>query len=337
MTSDACRGARNRDRSPSPGNVITRNQLRAAGLGSGAIAHRLKSRAMQRMHTSVYLLGPSATDTDGPRPRRGPGRGRRRGGQPPLSRLPFRFERRLRRRCRDHGRRPKSGDHPGIKPHRARGRRSQAAGRHEAQRLQGHLDRAQRSAISPPPSPPTPPSMRSRRPSTAKSSRSRPFGPGRREADPPGVCPTIRQLNPATPRPHAAPKKERRLLKLITAAQLPKPLTNVPLHGYKADMYSALTRPWSSSTAGRPTATCMRSRATASANQVMVARRHPRCALGYLLIGTSRTSRSRWWGRIAQALLGNHTVLLPWHASPMECVTGDAFLHFWWRWRSPPC
>ncbi len=32
-------------------------------------------------------------------------------------------------------------------------------------------------------------------------------------------------------------EKERRLLKLIAAAQLPKPLTNVPLHGYKADMY----------------------------------------------------------------------------------------------------
>ena len=32
-------------------------------------------------------------------------------------------------------------------------------------------------------------------------------------------------------------ERERRLLKLIDAAQLPKPLTNVPLHGYKADIY----------------------------------------------------------------------------------------------------
>lgn len=32
-------------------------------------------------------------------------------------------------------------------------------------------------------------------------------------------------------------ERERRLLRLIKAAQLPKPLTNVLVHGYKADMY----------------------------------------------------------------------------------------------------
>jgi very-short-patch-repair endonuclease len=32
-------------------------------------------------------------------------------------------------------------------------------------------------------------------------------------------------------------ERERRLLKLIEAAQLPKPLTNTPIHGYKADIY----------------------------------------------------------------------------------------------------
>jgi len=32
-------------------------------------------------------------------------------------------------------------------------------------------------------------------------------------------------------------ERERRMLRLIDAAQLPKPLTNVPLHGYKADLY----------------------------------------------------------------------------------------------------
>ena len=38
-------------------NVITREQLLGAGLGRGAIAHRIKARTMQRLHTNVYLLG----------------------------------------------------------------------------------------------------------------------------------------------------------------------------------------------------------------------------------------------------------------------------------------
>jgi very-short-patch-repair endonuclease len=38
-------------------NVITGDQLRAAGLRRGAIAHRVKVRAMQRLHVDVYLLG----------------------------------------------------------------------------------------------------------------------------------------------------------------------------------------------------------------------------------------------------------------------------------------
>ena len=38
-------------------NVITREQLLGAGLGRGAIAHRVKARTMQRLHTNVYLLG----------------------------------------------------------------------------------------------------------------------------------------------------------------------------------------------------------------------------------------------------------------------------------------
>ena len=40
-------------------NVITRGQLLAAGLRRGAIAHRLDSRWMQRLHQGVYLIGPA--------------------------------------------------------------------------------------------------------------------------------------------------------------------------------------------------------------------------------------------------------------------------------------
>lgn len=38
-------------------NVISRDQLLGAGLGRGAIAHRVKAGTMQRLHRTVYLLG----------------------------------------------------------------------------------------------------------------------------------------------------------------------------------------------------------------------------------------------------------------------------------------
>ncbi|HTU87457.1 MAG TPA: DUF559 domain-containing protein [Solirubrobacteraceae bacterium] len=38
-------------------NVISREQLLGAGLGRGAIAHRVKAGMMQRLHWTVYLLG----------------------------------------------------------------------------------------------------------------------------------------------------------------------------------------------------------------------------------------------------------------------------------------
>jgi very-short-patch-repair endonuclease len=38
-------------------NVISGDQLRAAGLGRGAITHRVKAGTMQRLQTGVYLLG----------------------------------------------------------------------------------------------------------------------------------------------------------------------------------------------------------------------------------------------------------------------------------------
>jgi very-short-patch-repair endonuclease len=41
-------------------NVISREQLLGAGLGRGAIAHRVATGAWQRLHNGVYLLGPAA-------------------------------------------------------------------------------------------------------------------------------------------------------------------------------------------------------------------------------------------------------------------------------------
>jgi very-short-patch-repair endonuclease len=40
-------------------NVITGEQALDAGLGRGALAHRVKVGAMQRLHTGVYLIGPA--------------------------------------------------------------------------------------------------------------------------------------------------------------------------------------------------------------------------------------------------------------------------------------
>jgi very-short-patch-repair endonuclease len=41
-------------------NVISREQLLGAGLGRGAIAHRVATGAWQRLYKNVYLLGPAA-------------------------------------------------------------------------------------------------------------------------------------------------------------------------------------------------------------------------------------------------------------------------------------
>src|SRR5437763_11235 len=43
-------------------NVITWDQLRLAGLGRGAITHRVEAGMLQRLHRRVYLLG-AATPT----------------------------------------------------------------------------------------------------------------------------------------------------------------------------------------------------------------------------------------------------------------------------------
>ncbi|MBV8911571.1 MAG: hypothetical protein JOZ05_00875, partial [Acetobacteraceae bacterium] len=40
-------------------NVIGHTQLADAGMGRGAIAHRVATGAWQRMHRAVYLIGPA--------------------------------------------------------------------------------------------------------------------------------------------------------------------------------------------------------------------------------------------------------------------------------------
>ena len=58
-------------------NVITLAQLLAAGLGRGAVVHRVSARVMQRMHRGVHLLGAAP-----PTPMAQPWRARRHPGSP---------------------------------------------------------------------------------------------------------------------------------------------------------------------------------------------------------------------------------------------------------------
>ena len=38
-------------------NVITLDQLRIAGIGRGAVEHRVREQQLQRMHRAVFLMG----------------------------------------------------------------------------------------------------------------------------------------------------------------------------------------------------------------------------------------------------------------------------------------
>jgi very-short-patch-repair endonuclease len=213
-------------------NVITGDQLRATGLGRGAVAHRVKARTIQRMHKNVYLLGPA----------------------PPT---PMARARGAVMACGDDavvshrsaaclfgllpdiagdveitvaGRNP--GDHPGIKLHRVttlprqdvtkvRGFKVTSIARTICDLAATESDHATEQAFQEA-------LYRDIVTDTAvKAVLAR--EPTRRGA------PTIRRLI-SDPRLTRS-EKERRLLKLIASAQLPAPLTNAPLHGYRADMY----------------------------------------------------------------------------------------------------
>jgi len=213
-------------------NVITGEQALAAGLGRGALAHRVKVGGMQRLHTGVYLIGPAP-----PTPM---GKARAAafavGDDAVVS---HRSAASLFGLLPDNGgdiditvvgRNP--GQRPGVMRHRVkalprqdvttiRGLNVTSIARticdlaatesardtelafQEALYRDKTIDRAVAAALA--------------------------REPCRRGAR------TIRALikDPKLTRS----EKERRLLRLIKQAQLPIPLTNVPLHGYTADMY----------------------------------------------------------------------------------------------------
>jgi len=213
-------------------NVITGDQLRAAGLGRGAIAHRLKAGTMQRLHTDVYLLG-AAPPTPMARARAAV-----------LACEPDAVASHRSAACL-YGLLPDlGGDIDVTVVGRNPGRRS-GIRRHRVARLGPQEVRTMRGLKVT--------SVARTICDLAATESARETEQAVQEAlyrEIVTVGALAAMLTP-NPRRKGAPviralirdprltrsERERRLLKLIDAAQLPKPLTNAPLHGYKADLY----------------------------------------------------------------------------------------------------
>ena len=213
-------------------NVITGGQLRTAGLGRGAIDHRVKAGTMQRLHTNVYLLGPApptpmaiaraaaiACGADAVVSHRSAaclyGLLTDQGGDVDVTVA---------------GRNP--GQRPGIRRHRVaqlprqdvrtmRGLRITSVARTICDLAATESARDTEQAFQ---------EALYREIVTDKALKAVLDREPRRRG-----APIIRTLikDPRLTRS----ERERRMLRLIDAAQLPKPLTNVPLHGHKADLY----------------------------------------------------------------------------------------------------
>jgi predicted transcriptional regulator of viral defense system len=213
-------------------NVITGDQLRTAGLGRGAITHRVRAGTMQRLHIGVYLLG-AAPPTPMARAR--------------AAVLAFGADAIASHRSAAclYGLLPdRGGDvdvtvvarnqapRAGIRRHRVaqlprqdvrtmRGLRITSVARTicdlAATESAHDTEQAFQEALY-------------REIVTDKALRAALDREPRRRG-----APIIRALikDPRLTRS----ERERRMLRLIESAQLPKPLTNVPLHGYKADLY----------------------------------------------------------------------------------------------------
>ena len=213
-------------------NVITAAQLRGAGLGRGAIAHRVKVGTMQRLHTNVYLLG-AAPPTPMARARAAAvayGAGAvvsHRSAACLYGLLPDAggdIDVTVVRRCPRQKlgiRRHRVADLPPQDVRNMRGIKVTSVARTicdlAATESARDTEHAFQEALFR--------DKTSDRAINAVLQRE----PRRRGA------PVIRSLlkDPRLTRS----ERERRILKLIAEAQLPKPLTSVPLHGYVADVF----------------------------------------------------------------------------------------------------
>ena len=212
-------------------NVITREQLVASGLGRGAIAHRVATGAWQRLHRNVYLMGP-APPTRMARARAAAlsSAGAVVSHRTAAALLGLLPERRDEVDLTVVARNPKSRS--GIRLHRVG-----AFGPGEVTNMRGiPLTSVARTICD----------MAATEPAS-EVEHAYQEALYRRIVSPRGLAAVIKR----EPRRRGAPviraliddprmtrsERERMLLKLIDAAQLPKPLTNVRLHGFLVDAY----------------------------------------------------------------------------------------------------
>ena len=213
-------------------NVITLEQLLDAGLGRGAIEHRVKARTMRHMHRAVYLLG-AAPPTQMARARAavmacGDGAVISHRSAAEMFALLPETDREV--DVTVVGRNP--GFHPGIRLHRPR-----AMARHEVTKMRGipvtSVARTIADLAATEPTRDVEAAFQEalyRKIVTDKALaaiiRREPRRRGAR---------VIRSLLQDTRMTRS--EKERALLRLIDAAQLPRPVTNVRLHGHLVDAY----------------------------------------------------------------------------------------------------
>lgn len=213
-------------------NVITVEQALRTGLGRGALAHRVKVGAMQRLHTGVYLIGP-APPTPMARARAA---ALAVGADAVVSHLSAAC---LFGLLPQHegdvditvaGRNP--GRRPGVRRHRVK-----SLPRHHVTNVNGITVTSIARTICDIAATESPRATEQafqealyREIVTDKALQAVLDREPRRRG-----TPVIRALI-SDPRLTRS-ERERRILKLISDAQLPKPLTNVPLNGYKADVF----------------------------------------------------------------------------------------------------
>jgi very-short-patch-repair endonuclease len=213
-------------------NVISLEQLLEAGLGSDAVAYRVKARNMQRLHRGVFLLG-AAPPTRIARARAavmacGEGAVVSHRSAAEMFGLLAESDREV--DVTVVGRNP--GLHAGIRLHRPR-----ALARYEVTSVRGIPVTTVARAIADLAATESPRDVER---AFQEALYRRIVKPGAvsavvdREPRRKGA-PVIRALldNPTMTRS----ERERALLKLLAQAQLPKPLTNVRLHGYLVDAY----------------------------------------------------------------------------------------------------
>jgi very-short-patch-repair endonuclease len=214
-------------------NVITDDQLLAAGLTRGAIAHRTRMKRMQRQHRGVYLLGP-APPTPMARARAAvlacgaDATASHRSAACLFGLLPEIEGADV--HVTVAGRNP--GEHPGIRLHRVA-----ALERRDVTTIHGLKVTSVARTIC----------------DLAATESARDTEHAFQEAlfRDKSIDRAIAAVLQREPRRRGASvirslltdprltrsERERRILKLIAQAHLPRPLTNVPLHGYVADVF----------------------------------------------------------------------------------------------------